>query len=155
MDSSKICQPVSSSCRTFDSNTGACLTCYDGYFLAEVICVFGTAPGSSSAAYDPYCLRVVNQACTQCSRGFYLQNGTCNMVNPFCKTFDYTALACTACYPGYGLSAAGNCEVSAASSLPTGCSQFNNSICVRCSRGYYFDVNKNCAMADALCKGFD
>jgi hypothetical protein len=33
LDSLGICQPVSDYCRTWDSSTGACLTCYNGYLL--------------------------------------------------------------------------------------------------------------------------
>lgn len=154
MDQANICQPVSSTCKTYDSTNGACLSCYDGYFLADIICAFGTAPGSV-VTYDPYCLKVVNQTCTQCSKGFYLLNKKCEAVNPLCKTFDYTALVCTACYSGYALSSSGNCEVSNAGNTAAGCSQFNNSVCVKCSNGYYFDSNRTCTLADTLCKGFD
>jgi hypothetical protein len=101
MDQSGICQPVSSNCKTYNSTNGACLSCYGGYFLADVICVFGTLPSSSSATYDPYCLNVTNGACSQCSKGFYLLNSTCTAVNPLCKTFDYAKLACIGCYNGY------------------------------------------------------
>lgn len=152
MDGSGICQPVSSACKTYDPSNGACLTCYDGYFLADVICAFGSLPSASS---DPYCLKVVNQTCSQCSRGFYLSNSTCVMVNPLCKDFDYTRLVCTGCYSGYSLSSDNTCGVSAASNLAVGCSQFNNSICIKCSNGYYFDVNKVCTLADTLCRSFD
>jgi proprotein convertase subtilisin/kexin type 5 len=152
MDGTGICQPVSSSCKSYNSSTGACLTCYDGYFLADVICAFGSIASSNS---DPYCLKVVNQTCTQCSKGFYLLNNTCLMVNPLCKSFDYTKLDCLICYSGYSLTSTGNCEISAVSSLAAGCSQFNNSVCIKCSNGYYFDSNKTCVLADTLCKSFD
>jgi hypothetical protein len=154
MDGSSICQPVSSSCKSYNPANGACLTCYDGYFLADIICAFGNAPGSV-VTYDPYCLKTVNQSCSQCSKGFYLLNKTCTIVNPLCKTFDYNALTCTECYSGYALSSSGACEVSNAASTASGCSQFNHSVCVKCSHGYYFDSNKTCTLADTLCKGFD
>jgi hypothetical protein len=152
--STGICQPVSSTCNTYNPTNGNCLTCYSGYFLADVICAFGSSP-STSSNYNPYCLKVVNEKCTQCSMGFYLLNGTCTMVNPLCKTFDYTALACTNCYSGYVLSSTAHCEVSSTANVAAGCSQFNNSVCVKCSNGYYFDSNKICTLADTLCKGFD
>jgi hypothetical protein len=99
MDSTGLCQPVSSSCQTYNQTSGACLSCYGGYFLAEVICVFGSSP--SSVHIDPFCLKTVNQTCTQCSKGFYLLNNTCTIINPLCKSFDYSKLICTGCYSGY------------------------------------------------------
>jgi hypothetical protein len=88
-DSTGVCQPVSSTCKTYDDTNGACLTCYDGYFLAEIICAFGSLPSS-----DPYCISNKNGICSKCSKGFYLLDNTCNMVDPLCKTFDYTAILC-------------------------------------------------------------
>ncbi len=36
-----------------------------------------------------------------------------------------------------------------------GCAAYNNSICVKCSRNYYFNSKAICTMVDSNCKTFD
>ncbi len=83
LDSKGICQPVSDSCNTYDKISGACTSCYDGFILLEIVCV------KDKKSADPNCANFTNNACHKCSRGFYLKNSVCEMVNPLCRTFDY------------------------------------------------------------------
>lgn len=76
------------------------------------------------------------------------------MANPLCKTFDTTNGACLSCYAGFKLSQ-GNCDVDNSSNLNPYCQKFENSTCVACSKGYYFDANKVCQQIDVFCKTFD
>ena len=87
-DSTGICQPVNEACKTYDQNTGACTSCYDGFLLIEVICIPDPKP------QDPNCNDFSNGVCHKCSRGFYLLNNACEMVSPLCKTFNYSTILC-------------------------------------------------------------
>lgn len=82
-DSKGVCQPVRTTCNTYDPFTGACTSCYDGYMLVEVVCIPNPNPKDSK------CANFSNGVCKQCSRGYYLQNGFCNEVDPLCKTFNF------------------------------------------------------------------
>lgn len=144
-DSQGICQPVSSSCKTYDNVTGACTSCYSGYLLIDVICFKNPKP------QDPNCANLTNGVCQQCSRGFYLLNGTCELVDPLCKSFDYSKLVCSECYGGYQL-VNSTCQVAPPSGTMPGCSKFNGSLCVECARDYYFDANGICVQVSSNCK---
>lgn len=148
-DPQGICQPVSTSCRTYSSVDGTCTGCYDGYYLLETICLFDNRPPT-----NPYCAKFENQLCILCSKGFYLSNGDCKQIDTFCKTFDVVAIACTECYPGYTTSPSG-CVLANITGVADGCAQFNQSVCVKCSKDYYFAANRSCLRASSLCKGFD
>ena len=88
----------------------------------------------------------------RCSKGFYLQNQTCEMVNPLCKTFDETALECVECYIGYEV-VEGTCVVSS-SEKALGCAKYEGKTCVKCAKGYYFS-NDECVQSNPLCRTFD
>ena len=152
-DQSGICQPVSASCQTFSATTGGCTSCYSGYTLLESICFLGRTPASP---LNPFCSQFNGTACTQCSKGYYLSNSECLLIDPLCKSFGLSSLRCEQCYIGFDLKSDGTCVVSETSASTTeGCAQFNNSLCVRCSKGYYFENNTTCRAIDPLCKTFD
>ena len=148
-DGSGICQPVSTSCNNYDKATGACTSCYEGFLLIEVICIKDPKPK------DPNCANVTNGVCQKCSKGFYLLNGKCQLIDPQCKNFDMTLLECTQCYSGYNLAANKKCVVAPPSTTMVGCAEIKNNTCVKCARDYWQDVNKGCNKVDPICKSFD
>ena len=149
MDSDKICQPVSDACKEYNAENGACTACYEGDFLVERVCIPDPRP-----LMNPYCAEFDEGACVKCSKGFYLLNNTCTIIDPLCKTFDQEELACVECYMGYGLDAEGTCKIEAAE-RDEGCSKFKEDQCEQCSKGYYFDQDRQCVMANSLCRTFD
>lgn len=141
-------------CRTFDSNSGACLSCYYGYALQGGKCSVADTAGP----VDALCAKWANGVCSQCSQGAYFSNGVCTQSNTLCKTYDSSNGACTSCYNGYVLSA-GNCAVApspVANSAPAdpNCAQWNGRVCVQCSPDAYFQ-NGVCVLADPLCRTWD
>ena len=107
-----VCVAVNDLCATFDNASGACLSCYKGYTLANGVCSLSqveiTGPtdlGCSRWDWD-------NQVCLECSfRHFFNANRTCQKVDDSCATWDSTTGACTSCYPGYSVNN-GQCEAS-------------------------------------------
>lgn len=89
------CVAVSEQCKTWDSTSGDCLSCYDGYTLESGACTIKsgvpTNPGTC-----PF--RTVSK------------NGECVAVSDQCNTWDNTTGDCLTCYGGYTLSA-GKCIV--------------------------------------------
>lgn len=146
-DSKGLCQPVSTLCNGYDSSTGACTSCYDGYILLEVICIANSNPK------DPNCANYSNGICNKCSRGYYLLNSTCTAVDPLCKTFNYTSLLCTECYQGFS-NVNNTCVVQPASPTLSGCASYNNSVCIKCSRNYYMNQGV-CTQVNTNCKSFN
>jgi hypothetical protein len=122
------CVPVSDLCKTYDGVTGGCLTCYKGYDLVNASCVLSQ---SRLAPTDLGCAEWNwdSQICLACSQNWFLANGTCHTVSPYCKTHN-TDGACTSCYSGYGLS---NGQCSPVSTL---CKTSDESGCVTCYKGY-------------------
>ena len=147
-DGEGICQPVSDACKDYNKDTGACTACYEGDFLVERVCIPDPRPLA-----NPYCAEFSEGACIKCSLGFYLEDNTCTMVDPLCKTFDYDEVVCVECYVGYGL-LNGECKIEAAPQNQ-GCAEFVEGKCEKCSQGYYFGQGDDCLLANTLCRTFD
>lgn len=148
-DKDGICQPVSSSCKTYNTDTGACTSCYDGFLLLEVVCIPDPRPQDHSN-----CNNFTDGICHKCSRGFYLLNNTCEIVSPLCKTFNYETLLCSECYGGYRL-ANSKCEIAPPEGTMAGCSKYNGSACILCARDYFMNSKGVCVQVDSNCKSFD
>jgi hypothetical protein len=87
-------------------NNGGCTSCWPGYSLTgDANCVEEKASQSPNGN-DPYCIQLTNGICTQCSSGYYFNQGQglCAQFDPMCKTSDTTNGACTTCYVGYTIS---------------------------------------------------
>lgn len=113
---SGYCQPVSTLCSTWDAVSGGCTSCYQGYQLQGSNCIQSAPPSVGSGAGN--CTSYgANGLCSQCSYGFYLVSGYCNLVNPLCSTWDPNTGACTSCFQGYTLSGT-TCTQSSAPGYP-------------------------------------
>ena len=148
-DTDGICQPVSTSCKTYDPATGDCKSCYEGFLLIEVICIKDPKPK------DPNCANFNEGVCKKCSKGFYLLDNKCELVDPLCKNFDYNILECTDCYSGYQLDSAKQCQVAPPAATMPGCSEIKDNVCVKCARDFWQDSNGACILSDPICKTFD
>ncbi len=148
-----VCTPVSDQCATWDSNTGSCLTCYNGYAISAGACISNPNP---TAGYNgnPLCGKWSNTACLSCSaRAYFNSLGVCTAVSDQCETFDPLDGSCLTCYGGYTLKS-GTC-VKSATTTPSdvGCSIWNtkNNVCLECSQRYYYN-GKQCLPVSDQCK---
>jgi hypothetical protein len=147
-----ICTLVSPLCMTFDSASGNCLSCYQGYSLNAGSCVASNATGPS----DPFCQKFLTaDICSQCSSRYYIgSSGLCVEVNPLCHEYDQTTGSCLTCFPGFALSQ-GNCSIAASTITDPNCKTWNGPNCIACAFGAYFAADKTCQIASPLCKSFD
>jgi hypothetical protein len=101
-DSNKVCTQIDPFCKNFDGAKLVCTACFNGFVLVSDKCQID----QNKTVRDPYCRNFsASGDCVQCSLGFYFdKNSVCTQVPASCMTFDYKALVCTACYPGYELS---------------------------------------------------
>ena len=94
--------------------------------------------------------------CTECLVFYYLDAGSiCQPVNPNCKTYNSTNGACLSCYPGFGIVETTCLPGVATSSSDPNCNQFNGSLCLKCSFGYYLPASGLCTQVNPSCKTFD
>jgi len=131
-------------CRTYDTNTGACLTCYDGYYLYCGQCIEVVLTPDNTPPSDLLCAKWNAGVCVQCARTAYFYNGACIQSNPQCRTFNASNGWCTACYTGYVL-VKGNCNVAPASAQPAPqlpanfdiyCKTYYSGVCEECFFGF-------------------
>lgn len=53
-----------------------------------------------------------NGKCLECSQGSYVNStGSCQAVNPLCRTYNFSTGDCLSCYQGYSL-LNGTCKIS-------------------------------------------
>ncbi len=152
LDSGAICQPVNTNCKTYNTQTGACLSCYPGFGIVETTCL----PGVSTSSYDPNCNQFNGSLCIKCSEGYYHPtSGPCTQINPSCKTADSTSGHCTSCFPGFTVQN-GLCLVGSTVSVVSNCNQLDSVTgkCLKCSFGFYFDSFGVCVAQDTNCKNF-
>ncbi len=102
------CLKASSQCRTFNVNTGACDSCYEGFAIRNRDCV-------SPTTLDPnedYCELRSGTICIKCKDRYYLSYNapmpTCAGVNQLCLTYNEVNGDCYTCVAGYSLNG-GNC----------------------------------------------
>jgi hypothetical protein len=104
------CEQVNPICMTSNSVSGACLTCYPGYGLSGDNCTVAAVQNKADVNCKTY---DNNQLCTECYQGHYLSRfGTCDKLNPLCKTYVPNTNNCDSCYNGYA-KLNGNCAVAA------------------------------------------
>jgi hypothetical protein len=85
---------------TYDTKSGACLSCYPGYNIAAGNCIISTTGATTS--FDPNCKTTDSfKVCQSCYEGYFLTQGkTCSKKDTLCKTYDAN-FACATCYDGY------------------------------------------------------
>ena len=99
------CFKVSDQCKTFNANTGACETCYDGFVIQNRDCVSTLVP---STVVEDFCQLYSGTLCIKCKTGYYLSYDgpmpACAIANPLCKTYNDFNGDCYTCVDGYSLS---------------------------------------------------
>ena len=153
-NANKVCIQVSSQCNTFDS-TGACVSCYVGYNLANGACVLAPVQQVSDVGCASWNWN--KQICLQCSNNWVFNaNKICVPVSDQCNTFDSTG-ACLSCYTGYSLSN-GKCVLAPTQQVSdVGCAtwNWNKQLCLQCSSNWVFNANKVCVPVSDQCNTFD
>ena len=111
---------------------------------------------SSNANFDANCAKFTNKGeCTQCSRGFYFNDKkVCTQVDPQCANFDSKSARCLGCYSGYKISD-GKCDIDVQGVSDLNCAEFKNSVCTKCSQGFFFDERNRCKAINPQCRYFD
>jgi hypothetical protein len=142
------CQQQDPLCRTFDTTSGNCLSCYSGYTLnSKLKCQ--VAQKSEIAN----CHSSSKGLCVQCSPYFYLNNGKCLPVSILCLTYDNSTGQCTSCPNQYYLQ---NGTCSQTSIWDDNCITYQNSYCSQCKQGYYLlTPNYTCKLVDPFCLNFN
>lgn len=134
------CLQVNQLCATFNSTTGHCLTCYDGYALAQGNCKIAnsSAQNSATAASPAGCLQTSSGKCTSCDWGFALINASCVQRDLNCQTFaGPNSLSCSACYSGYKPFGANQARCVLATLVIEHCLKYSESVeCLLCENGY-------------------
>lgn len=88
--------------------------------------------------------------------GFYFSAANvCTQVDPLCSSFDSKFTRCYTCYPGYKVSSAGKCIEDSQVLSDLNCAEFKNSVCTKCSLGFYFDASSLCKAINPFCRNFD
>lgn len=140
----KVCVPVSDQCLTFDSATGDCLTCYNGYNLQNGKCIIqdlNLVVPSDKGCKD---WNWAQQICLTCSNMWFLDSqGKCVPVSDLCKSADPNG-KCLSCFKGYDLKD-GTCTLSSfnnAKPADSGCGKWDwdNQKCLECSKGWVFNA---------------
>ena len=146
------CKKIPDTCLDFDTNAEKCLACYSGYSLDNNhICV-----KSAAESIDPGCSSFQNGVCTQCSFGYYFDEfGRCRQIPSTCGDFDTLRGVCRTCYPGYELNSNGKCVAVEAGAGDSGCNEFKDGKCVKCSFGFYFNREERCIQIPPSCANFD
>ena len=113
------------------SNSTVCSDCFEGYYLSQ------------NATQCTKCVQgcsscVAANVCRSCSNGFYLQyvngvtNNTCARCSPPCLQCQYSSNYCTICMVGWQMTEAGVCA-----QCPKGCLACDGYVgCYYCAAGY-------------------
>ena len=151
-DSSKVCQPVSDLCSTWD-DSGACTSCYYGYVVSNISCVVDK--DTYVPDHNPLCKIWTGRVCTTCAdRTYFDSNGICQSVSAQCSTWDKLTGECLTCFSGYAISN-GACVISEKPDHPAdvGCRQWDwaNQKCLKCSFRWAFNKDGTCVPVSDSC----
>ena len=81
----KLCIPVNDFCASYDSASGACTSCYNGYLLSAGSC----------EKHNPLCKTVdPSGSCTTCFSGYILLKGSCAKISDLASLYLYYAECC-------------------------------------------------------------
>lgn len=145
-----VCTLISVFCNQYNSVTGACLSCYSGFKISGSQCI------QDNSTTDQNCASWNGSICLQCAFGSYFDSShVCQIVDPLCATFNNTNGFCLSCYSSYVLGN-GKCLKDTNNTVNDPfCANFQNGICISCSKGYYFYTDGKCTAVSPLCKTYD
>ena len=144
MNQRGLCEQINPFCRTANSFTGDCVTCYDGYELKDRTCSVAVIVSI------PFCSLVsAAGSCLDCIDSYYVRNGKCEPVSILCGgQYSKQTGQCTGCLGGYFLQD-GECAYPAFG-LDPACERYRSGFCEKCSRGFYLssfictEINRFC-----------
>jgi hypothetical protein len=154
----KVCVPVSDQCATSDS-TGACLSCFKGYDLKDGKCIFSDSNNAHPSDSGCGTWDWDNQKCLSCSFGFVFNaDKVCVPVSDQCASHDDKG-NCLTCFKGYDVKN-GVCIFSASNNAhpsDSGCGtwDWDNQVCLSCSKGFVFNADKVCTPVSDQCASHD
>ena len=150
----KVCAPISDLCSEWNAD-GTCSACYYGYIVSKGACVenndVSVVPNSNLL-----CRTWSGKTCTECAdRTYFNKNGLCTPVSAQCNTFDKSTGHCLTCFAGYDV-VDGACVYSPANTAAPadlGCANWdwNNQVCLACSKRWAFNANKICVPVADQC----
>jgi hypothetical protein len=157
-NANKVCVPVSDQCKTND-DSGNCLTCYKGYDLKDGACIFSSFNNAKPADSGCATWDWDNQVCLACSKNWvFNSNKVCVPVSDQCASSDANG-NCLTCFKGYDLKD-GACVFSSfnnAKPSDSGCGtwDWDNQVCLACSKGWFFNAEKKCVPISDQCASSD
>lgn len=94
-----ICEPEASLVYYFNQQ---CFSCFPGYKLINNECVWAPNPSADLRTKNILCFAWKGNTCVECMPGTYLSSRKiCELIDPFCLSFDYNREICNSCQPGY------------------------------------------------------
>ena len=135
-----ICLTQINNCNQYNSFTGICLQCRNGYNLSadSLVCSLS----------DPYCSSYGPQGgCLACNSGYYLRLGICTLLPVGCGSVGQNFL-CASCLSQYTL-INGVCVL-----IVNNCANYNTSGCAACISNYYL-LRNTCNPFPDFCQSFD
>ena len=166
------CDICDNNCKTCNSSSTFCLSCYEGYdLILNNTCVICSEPCKTcsdenicSSCIDNYfllsgicyecnisCLTIKddNCRCDSCEEGYYLYNFQCLICDSNCKSCENDSINCVTCENGNYLTSNRTCEI-CDSNCKT-CSG-TSTYCLSCDVGYYLNSNNTCILCSEPCK---
>lgn len=149
-----ICCQINPQCKRFNQQVGICEDCYQGYTVVNGVCVISTSVNPNIVG----CKTWTNGACTECAiRWYFDSNKNCQPVSNFCRTWTVSG-NCDTCYQGYTV-INGACILTPTLFKPfidnSLCSQWNNTVCIKCSDRSYFNTSGFCTAVSDQCATWD
>lgn len=160
------CLKANDQCKTFNLNTGACETCYDGFVVRNRDCVL--LSGISNE--DDLCELRSGSLCIKCKDRYYLSYEgplpSCKRVNSLCQNYNEYNGDCYTCIDGYVFNN-GNCIQPSSNNNNANrtyievpqifCREYDlpAQVCRTCYNGYFYSKSEAvCKMASSDCRTF-
>ena len=148
------CVVVSDQCASHDAS-GSCTSCYKGYDLNNGRCELAPERKPSDVGCAQWDWD--RQLCLQCSkRWVFNSQRVCVPVSDQCATHN-GAGDCASCYKGYRLDN-GRCveaPVQGVSDVGCGTWDWDNQVCLECSKNWVFNSNRVCVPVSDHCASHD
>ena len=153
-----LCLPVSPICKDYNTTTGACLTCIDGFSMVQGVCQpnFSMITISKNQA-NCITFNSNTQLCEKCSTSFVLINGgACSAFIANCDTYANDG-SCSRCLVGYSSSMSGNLcnKIQVVVTFDVNCKSNDGIKCTQCMDGYMLTSSNSCVKISPLCTTYN
>ena len=147
-----LCLPVSPICKDYNTTTGACITCIDGFAMTSGTCQpsFSMIPVSKNQA-NCATFNNVSQACEKCNDGFVLLAGACLTSVANCDVYQADG-KCAKCLAGYTINGALCAKIQIVTYvIDANCKVNDGFKCTQCNDGYMLTIQYTCVKTSPLC----